>query len=137
MDDAIESESNKELAKSHVDYLGAYLEKTHKLSHKGVHTTLKRTEAIKAVFHTYLVVADILDYVKKEPGKEGKKLNIHTATIDELESVLDISRNVAKEIIRQRVEYGILDLARLAKIKGIGQKTLSVAERVLSFEPAK
>ena len=137
MDDAIESESNKDLAKSHVDYLGGYLEKAHKLSHKGVHTTLKRIEAIKAVFHTYLVVADILDYLKKKAGEESRKLNIHTATIDELESVLNVSRNVAKEIIRQRVEYGILDLARLAKVKGIGQKTLSAAERVLSFEPAK
>jgi hypothetical protein len=61
MDDFVESESNRELAKAHVDYLGSYLERTHKISNKGVHASVTRIEAIKAVFHTYLMVADILD----------------------------------------------------------------------------
>lgn len=137
MDNAIESESNKELAKSHISYLGKYLEKTHTIGHKGVHANLKRIEAVKAVFHTYLVAADILDYLKKGTDDKNKKLNIHTATLDELESILDVSRNIAKEIIKLRVQYGIVDLARLTIIKGIGKKTLSRAEQVLSFEPIK
>jgi len=137
MDESIESESNKELAKAHVDYLGSYLERANKLGHKGVHADLSRTEAIKAVFHTYLLVADILDYLKRDATKASKRLNIHTASLDELESVLGISRAVAKEIIKQRVEYGVLDTARLATIKGIGQKTVSLAEQLLSFEPIK
>jgi DNA uptake protein ComE-like DNA-binding protein len=136
MDNAIESESNRELAKSHVDYLGSYLERTHKLSNKGVHAELKRIEAVKAVFHAYLVAADILDYLKKVSGREKKKLNIHTASIDELESILNISRNLAKEIVKLRVECGVMDIARLATIKGIGRKTVALAEQVLSFEPA-
>lgn len=137
MDGAIDSESNKALAKAHVDYLGNYLEKTHVLGHKGVHAALRRVEAIKAVFHTYLVAADILDYLKNESGEKAKKLNIHTATLDELESMLDVNRNVAKDIIKLRVQHGLVDLSRLATVKGIGQKTLSRAEQLLSFEPVK
>jgi hypothetical protein len=102
MDSVIESESNRELAKAHVDYLGSYLERTHKVSNKGVHADLTRIEAVKAVFHAYLVAADILDYLKRAPGTEKKKLNIHTASIDELESVLNISRNLASSTILPR-----------------------------------
>jgi DNA uptake protein ComE-like DNA-binding protein len=134
MDDAIESESNRELAKSHIDYLGSYMEKVHNLSNKGVHSNLTKIEAVKAVFHTYLTVADILDYLKKDVTLKDKKLNVHSSTLDELESVLEISRNLAKEIVKLRVEFGVLDLARLATIKGIGKKTLTLAEKVLSFE---
>ncbi|HEX8399300.1 MAG TPA: helix-hairpin-helix domain-containing protein, partial [Pyrinomonadaceae bacterium] len=137
MDASIESESNRELAKTHVDYLGNYLENVHKLSNKGVHATLTRIEAIKAVFHTYLTVADILNYLNKDLSQKDKKLNVHTATLDELESVLGISRNLAKEIVKLRVDFGILDLNRIATIKGIGKKTLTLAEQVLSFEPAQ
>jgi DNA uptake protein ComE-like DNA-binding protein len=137
MDGAIQSESNKELAKAHAVFLGNYLEKVHLLGHKGVHAELKKVEAIKAVFHTYLIVADILDYLKERSGARNEKINIHIATLDELESVLGVSRNVAKEIIKLRVEYGVLDLSRLATIKGIGKKTLSEARQLLSFEPVK
>jgi DNA uptake protein ComE-like DNA-binding protein len=135
--ESIESESNKELAKAHVDYLGSYLERAHRLGHKGVHADLSRTEAIKAVLHTYLLVADILDYLKKDATRASKRLNIHTASLDELESVLGISRTLAKEIVKRRVEYGVLDTARLATIKGISQRTVSLAEQLLSFEPIK
>jgi DNA uptake protein ComE-like DNA-binding protein len=137
MDRVIESESNRDLAKAHVDYLGSYLQRTHKVSNKGVHAELMRIEAVKAVFHAYLVAADILDYMKRDSSARDKKLNIHTASVDELESVLNISRNLAKAIVRLRVDYGVLDTARLATIKGMGQKTLALAEQVLSFEPAK
>ncbi len=137
MDNSIESESNKELAKTHVDYLGSYLQRIHKVSNKGVHTDLARIEAIKAVFHTYLMVADILNYLKKDTNQQSKKLNIHTATLDELESVLGITRTQAKEIIKLRVQRGVLDPNLLAAIKGIGNKTVSKAEELLSFEPIK
>jgi len=99
--------------------------------------TFRGQKRSKAVFHTYLLVADILDYLEKESNRASKLLNIHTASLDELESVLGISRAVAKEIIKRRVEYGVLDTARLATIKGIGQKTVSLAEQLLSFEPIK
>jgi hypothetical protein len=133
MDEAIKSESNRELAKSHVDFLGAYLQKIHKLSNKGVHASLSRVEAIKTVFHTYLMVADILEYLDMDFSKEDIMLNIHSASLDELQSFLDISKSAAKEVIKLRVQKGILFPSDLSKIKGIGKKTISKAEELFSF----
>lgn len=135
MDKAIESESNRELAKAHVDYLGSYLHQAHKLSNKGVHVGLDRMEAIKAVFHTYMLVADILDYLDTAQSRGDKKLNIHLASLDELESVLGINRNMAKEIIRLRVEHVILTPEIISKVKGFGPKTISKMNELLSFDP--
>ena len=137
MDGSIDSNTNRDLAKAHVDYLGSYLERVHKIGNKGVHADLSRTEAIKAVLHTYLLVADILDYLGQGEKQKPRQLNINTATLDELESMLEINRTVAKEIIKLRVARGVLDPTSLAKIKGIGPKTIAVAEKVLSFDAIK
>jgi DNA uptake protein ComE-like DNA-binding protein len=132
MDRAIESETNRELAKTHVDFLGAWLEKANKISHKGVHAEVDRLEAVKAVFHTYLVVADILDYLDKKPGAP-KKPAIGEASIDELEALLGVSRNIAKEIFKTRVRDGKLSRASLATVKGVGPKTLERAASVFEL----
>jgi len=137
MDQAIESDSNKELAKAHIDFLGHYLQRTHKISNKGVHTEITRIEAIKAVFHTYLIVADILTYLNIDQKKIKGKLNIHSASIDELQTFLDINKNIAKEIIKLRVSKETLELKDLSCIKGIGAKTLTKAERHFSFDPVE
>ncbi|PHB23068.1 DNA uptake protein [Bacillus pseudomycoides] len=134
MDKSIESKSNKDLAKAHVDMLGVYLQRIHKLTNKGVHAGLEREEAVKTVFHTYLMVADILKYL--EPSQQGKeeKLNIHTASLDELESLLGVSRNIAKEIVKLRVKEGELTPEILGGIKGVGSKTVALAQEEFSFE---
>lgn len=123
MDGAIQSESNRDLAKTHVDFLGAWLEKTNKIANKGVHADVEQVEAVKAVFHTYLVIADLLEYMG-ESQKVAVCLDVNTATIDELEALLDVSRNTAKEIIKARVQHGLLDKSSLAKVKGVGAKTM-------------
>lgn len=134
MDKAIESESNREMAKAHIDYLGSWLQRIHKVSNKGVHADLDRLEAIKAVLHTYLMVGDILSYLNKGPNIPPKIINIHAATLDELQSFLDVSKNQAKEIIKLRVQKGKLTPKDLLDIKGIGKKTIEKAEEVFSFE---
>lgn len=135
MDQAIESESNKELAKCHVDFLGSCFQRLHKISSKGVHAGLERIEAVKAVFHTYLLIADLLDYVKGPRNQDRSKQNIHSASLDQIESVLGTRRSIAKEIIKLRVEHAVLDGRLLATIKGIGPKTLARAKERFSFEP--
>jgi DNA uptake protein ComE-like DNA-binding protein len=123
MDAAIESETNRDLAKSHIDFLGSYLQKLHKQSNKGVHAELTKIEAIKAVLHTYLIVADLLGYLDKSKLAKSTVQNIHTASLDEIESTLGVSRSIAKEIIKLRVQHGAITTELLASIKGVGVKT--------------
>lgn len=96
MDSSIESETNKELAKSHVDFLGSWMERTNKIANKGVHAEVSQLESVKAIFHTYLVLADILEYMDKSHSPK-KKPDINSATMDELEALLDIGRETAKD----------------------------------------
>lgn len=136
MDKSIESDSNKEMAKAHVDYLGSWLQKTHKLTNKGVHAEVDRLEAVKVVLHIYLMVGDILKYLNVEVNNQSlsKVINIHTATLDELQSFLDINKSQAKDIVKLRVNNGKLTPKDLLKIKGIGKKTIEKAEDIFSFK---
>lgn len=129
MDGAIQSDSNKDLAKAHIDFLGSWLDKVNKLTNKGVHAELDRIEAVKSVFHTYLVVADLLEYMPNTKTSVSKP-DINKATLDELEALLNINRTIAKEIVKARVREGKLDLDILKSIKGIGAKTLSTIQEV-------
>ncbi len=123
IDLVIESDSNKKLAQSHLEYLGKYLEATHKISNKGVHANLTRIEAIKAVFHLYLIFADLLEHLDIEVKSDGK-IDINKATLDELEALGGISRATAKEIVKARINLGALDKDKLLSLKGIGNKTI-------------
>jgi DNA uptake protein ComE-like DNA-binding protein len=134
MDNSISSESNKELAKAHVDFVGSYLQKIHKLTNKGVHAHLSRAEAIRAVFHIYLICASILEYYDMPIKDTQQKINIHTATLDELEAVLDIKRNIAKEIVKMRVAKKRLTPNDISAIRGVGSKTMTKIVEVVSFE---
>lgn len=123
IDTVVESSSNKNIAQSHLNYLGNYLEATHKLSNKGVHSELSKLEAIKAVFHLYLIFADLLEHLNVEV-KSDKKIDINKATIDELEALGNIKRSVAKEIVKVRINLGKITEDQLLTLKGIGSKTL-------------
>ena len=132
MDDAIQSDSNKELAKAHIDFLGSWLEKVNKITNKGVHSDVEHLEAVKSVFHTYLVVADLLNYLDK--SSKNIKPDINKTTLDEFEALLNINRGIAKEIIKARVNEGKLDLDILANIQGVGPKTLDKAKEVFGVK---
>ncbi|MFI1770169.1 hypothetical protein [Thalassobellus citreus] len=123
MDKSIESKSNRDLAKKHVDLLGLYLQGTYKIANKGVHSHITRIESIKTVMHIYLVCADLLDYLDKDKFI-NKKPDIYNASLDELEVVGNISRKIAKEIIKLRVNKSKITEEDLKKIPGVGIKTL-------------
>ena len=134
MDQAIESETNKDAAKAHVDYIGSYLQRIYKLSNKGVHTELQKIEAVKAVFHTYLLVADLLEYLNCKSNMTKGKPNIHKLSLDEIQCLLNVSKTIAKEIIKLRVLNGRLEVSDLKSINGVGDKTVVKAKELLSFE---
>ncbi|MDC4617570.1 helix-hairpin-helix domain-containing protein, partial [Acinetobacter baumannii] len=131
MSDSIESDSNRDLAQAHVNFLGSWLEKTNKLTNKGVHDDVSQLEATKALFHLYLMLADLLDYLDPSVLSKTSRLNFNNATLDEIEAFLDIKREVAKEIIKARSNNkGVLSLEQLAEVKGVGPKTLTTAKEV-------
>ncbi|WP_211269383.1 hypothetical protein [Chromobacterium amazonense] len=132
MDKSIASNSNKELAKTHIDFLGSWLEKVNKISNKGVHAEVSQIEATKAVFHTYLIVADILECATESPPGSVKK-SINEATLDEIEAQLDVSRAIAKEIFKARVRQGKLNTASLSSIKGVGPKAIRLAHEAFDI----
>lgn len=124
MDQSIKSESNKELAKKHIDFIGSYLQSLYKFTNKGVHSELTRIEALKVVMHIYLVCIDLLNLIKNE-NLVNKRLNIYSASIDELEAVGNLSRKIAKEIIKLRVINDKITKEDLLKIPGLGYKLLN------------
>ena len=133
MDKNIESKSNKDIAKKHVDLLGAYLQGLYRMTNKGVHSDLNRFEAIKTVMHIYLLCADLLEYLDKDKFR-NKKPNIYNATLDELEVIGNVNRNIAKEIIKLRVVNKQITSELLLKIPGFGKKTLDMFLNNISIE---
>lgn len=132
MHEAIQSDTNKTLAKAHVDYLGSWLERNNKATNKGVHDEVTQLEATKFVFHIYLMLADLLEYLDSSVVSNAKP-HIKKVTIDELEALLNINRNIAKNIIKARVKNGGLTLKQLGEVSGIGNKTLEKAKDLIEF----
>jgi len=133
MNEAIESDSNKEIAKSHVDYLGLWLERTNKITNKGVHDEVSQLEATKAIFHIYLMLADLLDYLDPSAVSKTTKPKITEATLDEIEALLNVKRDVAKAIVVARVNNKGLTIEQLGEVKGVGPKTVATAKEVFEF----
>lgn len=132
MDVSIESKSNRDLAKTHVDYLGSWLQKDYALTCKGVHDEVTQLEATRVIFHMYLMLADLLNYLDPSVSKKTKP-RITTVTLDEIEALLGVNRNIAKEIIKARVQNNGLTLEQLEKVKGVGPKTLTNAKEIFDF----
>ncbi|MNR93495.1 hypothetical protein D3C72_245520 [compost metagenome] len=133
MNEAIESDSNKEIAKSHVDYLGLWLERTNKITNKGVHDEVSQLEATKAIFHIYLMLADLLEYLDPSAVSKTTKPKITEASLDEIEALLNVKRDVAKAIVVARVNNKGLTIEQLAEVKGVGPKTIATAKEVFEF----
>ena len=135
MDSSIASKSNRALAKAHVDLVGSHLQRSLDVAHKGVHAEVSRLEAIRAVLHTYLGIADVLSYLDRSTMAGGQPLpNIHTVMRDEIVDLVGVKEEVANAIVKLRARTGQVRLADLRKIKGIGPKTLEKIQERLSLE---
>lgn len=133
MDDRIDSESNKQLAKAHIDFLGSLLQSTYRTSNKGVHSNTERLEAVRVVFHLYLSISHFLEFIDVTEHSGKRKPSLQNASMDEMEALLGISRKVAKEIVKTRVQEGELDKKALSNVAGIGPKTLKKALEVFDL----
>jgi DNA uptake protein ComE-like DNA-binding protein len=135
MDEKIDSETNRELAKAHVDLIGHYLESALDLTHKGVHSEVTKIEVVRSVLHTYLVVGDILSYLDRSTIAGGPLMpNIHSITRDDIVLLTGIKEDFANEIIKLRASKSQIKLSDIIRIKGIGPKTLERMQKCLSFD---
>lgn len=134
LDQNVPSGSDKDLAKAHVDYLGAFIQKLNDKASKGVHATVTHKEAVRAVLYTYLTLGDILEFANKgikAALSEKGRIDVNTATIEELLSVPGLTNEHAKEIIKLRVKNKFKSVSELSSIKGIGPKTIEKISKIL------
>lgn len=133
MDLSIESKSNKDMAKAHLDYLGSWMAADYTLTCKGVHTEVSQLEATKAMFHIYLMLADLLEYLNVDPRNRTTQPLITEVSLDEIEALLNVKRDMAKAIVVARVKNNGLTLKQLSEVQGVGPKTIEKAKEVFKF----
>ena len=132
MDEAIESKGDKASAKSLVDLIGLNIQNLYKGTNKGVHAEVSDVQSVLFIFQIYIMVGYLLDYLEETNRKE-EKININDATLDELESALEVSRTIAKKIVKARVVYGGITELNLKEINGVGAKTIEKAKEFFVF----
>ena len=133
LDENMASSSDKNLAKAHIGYLGSFIEELNKKASKGVHSTVNHEEAVRTVLYTYLTIGDILDFTGESVSKalkERGKINVNSASIEEMLSVPGMTNDIAKQIVKRRVKRAFASIEELQELKGVGPSTvqkLSVA----------
>lgn len=121
------------MAKSHLDYLGSWMAADYTLTCKGVHAEVSQLEATKTIFHIYLMLADLLEYLNIDLEKVTTQLLITEVSLDEIEALLNVKRDVAKAIVVARVKNKGLTLEQLSGVQGIGPKTIEKAKEIFKF----
>ncbi|MDI6003240.1 ComEA family DNA-binding protein [Cobetia marina] len=127
LDENAVSGSDKDLAKAHIDYLGVFLQRLNDKTSKGVHADVTYNEAVRAVLYTYLTLGDVLEFAGEGLYKIEKaqgKLNINSATREELASIPELNDTLIKEVIKRRVKEKFSSIDELLIFKGVGEKTV-------------
>jgi competence ComEA-like helix-hairpin-helix protein len=140
LDKTVAASSDKDLAKAHVDYLGTFLSRLNDKASKGVHTSVSRTEAIQTVMYTYLTLGDLLELAPptdRTKLTKGKKIDLNSASLDELAAVPGLSRESAKTIVIRRAAKPFATVEELRELDGIGPKTFDRLAASLVVFPLK
>ena len=138
LDDNAEKGSDKELAKTHVDYLGSFIQRLNDKASKGVHATVTYDEAVRAVLYTYLTLGDIMQFANegvKQACSNQNKIDINSGSFDELCKIPGITSSIAKGIIARRAKKPFTSLVQLDEIKGLGTKTIEKARSHIILMP--
>lgn len=127
LDENAEAGSDKDLAKAHIDYMGAFLQRLNEKASKGVHAEVSYEEAVRAVLYTYLTLGDLLEFAEKglkEAVEQSGKVNINDTPLEDLVKTPGVSNALAKEIVKRRVKRKFKSLEELTTFKGVGLKTI-------------
>lgn len=137
LDEHAVSGSDKDMAKAHVNYLGSFLQRLNDKASKGVHAEVSYTEAVRAVLYTYLSLGDILDLAGgslEHKAKEDGRINLNTASIEELKNLPGISYDLAKEIVKRRVKKKFKNMSELKEFKGVGPRSIEkISEKCIIY----
>ena len=126
LDENAEAGSDKDLAKAHINYMGAFLQRLNEKASKGVHAEVSYEEAVRAVLYTYLTLGDLLEFAGKglkEAVEQSGKVNINDAPLEDLMKIPGVSNELAKEIVKRRVKRKFKSIEELTTFKGVGPKT--------------
>ena len=85
------------------------------------------------MFHIYLMLADLLEYLNVDPRNRTTQPLITEVSLDEIEALLNVKRDVAKAIVVARVKNNGLTLKQLSEVQGVGPKTIEKAKEVFKF----
>ena len=127
LDENAAAGSDKDLAKAHINYMGAFLERLNEKASKGVHAEVSYEEAVRAVLYTYLTLGDLLEFAEKglkEAVEQSGKVNINDTPLENLVKIPGVSNELAKEIVKRRVKRKFKSLEELTTFKGVGLKTI-------------
>ncbi len=125
---------DKDLAKAHVNYLGSFIQRLNDKTSKGVHASVSYEEAVRAVLYTYLTLGDILEFASmgvKQALREEGKIDVNSASLEDLRNVSGFNSTIAKEIVKKRTKASFGSVGQLLEIKGLGPKTLEKARPYL------
>jgi competence protein ComEA len=65
----------------------------------------------------------------------GEKVNLNTATVEELSTLKGVGPSIAQRIIDYREKYGPFEtIEDLMKVKGIGSKTFDANKDIITVE---
>jgi competence ComEA-like helix-hairpin-helix protein len=68
--------------------------------------------------------------------EEAQRININTASVEQLKELPGIGDALAKRIVEYREEHGFFDsIARLLEVKGIGAKTFQGIQDLITVIP--
>jgi hypothetical protein len=99
------------------------------MSYDGWHDTVQKMLDRGAVA-TDEQLADIMDYLHRTMTT----INVNTADVDELGTVLDVPDAVAQAIVTRRGSRPFSDLADLASVPGIDAASLQARARLMFFK---
>ena len=92
-------------------------------------------EKTKKIFILLVVVLFVISMVPVALAEEGEKININTASVEELVKLNRIGPKYAERIVQYREANGpFVKVADIMMVKGIGPKTLEINRDVITVE---
>jgi competence ComEA-like helix-hairpin-helix protein len=125
--ETVSSDQQRRHTNAVLELLSEMLARTDNLASRSVHSgAVSRFEAERVLIYTYLAIGDILFLSgrARRPDTVAERVNINRATYEELQDKLELSPQVAAEIVKYRKHRDFESWEDIASVKGVGPKTL-------------